>query len=215
MPLLKTTPKISSVIEEASKYCKEKKNEIQQEILKINKEKPEFVDFKILKEAISLLPTKTTIHETIQGTEYYFPKVKKVVNPEYQKIYEKNLKMEQDLKYSEMMKTVIKPKDDKKPFSSFKGQFGTGLDMVITMGTFFTVFYFASQYMFNFQTIPRILFGTFGAVLALIFESVLFIIRANKYDKFEEKQKKKEEEFTKLDLVVMSEELKKRIKNQK
>ena len=136
----------------------------------------ESIDFKILKTSISLFPKELgiTIYQTIKGTEYYFEKPKKIIKTaEYQKLYERNKKLEEDSKYKDIMKKVIKPKIERKPYDTFKGQAATGMDLVVTVGTFFLLFYFASQYMFNFEQIPRILFGTFGAIVALILESFL------------------------------------------
>eukprot|EP01080_Neovahlkampfia_damariscottae_P000552 gene552-8064_t len=209
---------MKQVMKESLQYCKKETKE-ENDIINFTKEMEttEAVDFQILKKAISLFPKekKITIYETIQGTEYYFEKPKPIVkSPEYLKKYERNKKIEEQQKYGQIMEKVTKPKIERKPYDTFKGQAATGLDLVVTVATFFLVFYFGSQYM-AYKQLPRILFGALGAVLALILESILFMIRANKYDKMETKHKEKEENVKDIDLVVMSEEMKKQIEKLK
>jgi hypothetical protein len=155
----------------------------------------EYVDLSICKQVITLLKQRENIylHELLQGSSIYTQK--KIVKPnvEFERLLAKRRAEDEERKYRLSVSNVSKPPAEKSPFKTFKGQFATGLDLIVTMFTFFCLFYYSTYNMVDDNW--RLIAGGFGATCGLLMETILFIIRAEAYDRVDATKVEEKPEF--------------------
>ncbi|KAL9256670.1 hypothetical protein AKJ16_DCAP08601 [Drosera capensis] len=84
--------------------------------------------------------------------------------------------------YQELVKDITPKKDANEPFSSYKDQIGFGLHVVVTMGTGYLVGYAAFRALFSHNPVMNAAGGILGLVLAMLVETLLFIIKTSNAD---------------------------------
>ncbi|GAB2275238.1 hypothetical protein Dimus_009998 [Dionaea muscipula] len=84
--------------------------------------------------------------------------------------------------YEELVKDIMPRKAIDEPFSSYKNQIGFGLHVLVTMATGYMVGYAAFRALFSHNPIMSTAGGILGFVLALLVETLLFIIKTSSID---------------------------------
>ncbi|GAB4857848.1 hypothetical protein Ancab_015754 [Ancistrocladus abbreviatus] len=84
--------------------------------------------------------------------------------------------------YAELVKDITPKKGTDEPFSSYKDQIGFGLHVVVTMFTGYLVGYAAFRALFSHNPVMNAAGGILGLVLAMLVETLLFIIRTSNAD---------------------------------
>lgn len=87
--------------------------------------------------------------------------------------------MEERRVYAELVKDIAPKKDEDEPFSSYKDQLGFGLHVALTMFTGYLVGYAAFRALFSHNPVMNAAGGILGLVLAMLLETLLFIIRTS------------------------------------
>lgn len=85
--------------------------------------------------------------------------------------------------YDELVKDITPRKPVDEPFSSYKDQMGFGLHVGIAMFTGYLMGYFAFRALFNHSPAMSAAGGILGLVIAMLVETLLFIIRTSSLDK--------------------------------
>lgn len=187
MPFFAFTKLIEEKLEEAISNSKGEEKE------KLSKTKDhKYIDLPTLQILVKNCKKKVFLHQLLNNSHIIIPKKVVPVNKEYEILLAKRKFEQEQREYKKMVSNVSKEQVDRTPFKSFRGQMATGLDLVVTMFTFFVLFYFITSYM---NESYRLVAGIFGATFGLIMETVLFMIRANAYEQAELKQKPEKVEF--------------------
>ncbi|VVB15763.1 unnamed protein product [Arabis nemorensis] len=84
--------------------------------------------------------------------------------------------------YAELVKDITPRKQVEEPFSSYKDQLGFGLHVGLTMFTGYLVGYASFRALFNRNPALSAAGGILGLVLAMLVETLLFIIKTSKDD---------------------------------
>ncbi|KAL8150541.1 hypothetical protein V2J09_020349 [Rumex salicifolius] len=85
--------------------------------------------------------------------------------------------------YAELIKDITPKKSVDEPFSSYKDQLGFGLHVVVTMFSGYLLGYAAFRALFSHNPVMNAAGGILGLVLAMLVETLLFIIRSSEYDR--------------------------------
>ncbi|KAG2280717.1 hypothetical protein Bca4012_049143 [Brassica carinata] len=86
--------------------------------------------------------------------------------------------------YAELVKDIT-PRKQEEPFSSYKDQLGFGLHVGLTMFTGYLVGYASFRALFNRNPALSAAGGILGLVLAMLVETLLFIIKTSKDDQIQ------------------------------
>lgn len=184
MPFFAFTKLIEDNFEEAISNSKDEEKD---KLLK-SKEN-QYIDIPTLQILIKNCKKKMFLHELLNGSNVIIPKKVVPVNKEYEKLLAKRRKEQEQREYKKMVSNVSKEPEERAPFKTFKGQMATGVDLVVTMFTFFVLFYFIT---YSMNESWRLVAGTVGATLGLFMETILFIIRAESYEKVDQQKQKPE-----------------------
>ncbi|KAL3845499.1 hypothetical protein ACJIZ3_002902 [Penstemon smallii] len=84
--------------------------------------------------------------------------------------------------YDELVKDITPRKGVEEPFSSYKDQLGFGLHVVVTMFTGYLVGYAAFRALFSHSPVMNAAGGILGLVVAMLVETLLFIVRSSNQD---------------------------------
>ncbi|KAJ0246286.1 ER-based factor for assembly of V-ATPase [Hirschfeldia incana] len=87
--------------------------------------------------------------------------------------------------YAELVKDITPRKQVEEPFSSYKDQLGFGLHVGLTMFTGYLVGYASFRALFNRNPALSAAGGILGLVLAMLVETLLFIIKTSKDDQIQ------------------------------
>lgn len=87
--------------------------------------------------------------------------------------------------YAELVKDITPKKQVEEPFSSYKDQLGFGLHVGLTMFTGYLVGYASFRALFNRNPALSAAGGILGLVLAMLVETLLFIIKTSKDDQIQ------------------------------
>ncbi|XP_006281032.2 uncharacterized protein LOC17876419 [Capsella rubella] len=87
--------------------------------------------------------------------------------------------------YAELVKDITPRKQVEEPFSSYKDQLGFGLHVGLTMFTGYLVGYASFRALFNRNPALSAAGGILGLVLAMLVETLLFIIKTSRDDKIQ------------------------------
>ncbi|KAL9283269.1 putative ATPase, vacuolar ER assembly factor, Vma12 [Arabidopsis thaliana] len=87
--------------------------------------------------------------------------------------------------YAELVKDITPKKQVEEPFSSYKDQLGFGLHVGLTMFTGYLVGYASFKALFNRNPALSAAGGILGLVLAMLVETLLFIIKTSKDDQIQ------------------------------
>ncbi|XP_010445426.1 PREDICTED: uncharacterized protein LOC104728092 [Camelina sativa] len=87
--------------------------------------------------------------------------------------------------YAELVKDITPKKQVEEPFSSYKDQLGFGLHVGLTMFTGYLVGYASFRALFNRNPALSAAGGILGLVLAMLVETLLFIIKTSRDDKIQ------------------------------
>ncbi|KAG2310438.1 hypothetical protein Bca4012_024953 [Brassica carinata] len=87
--------------------------------------------------------------------------------------------------YAELVKDITPRKQVEEPFSSYKDQLGFGLHVGLTMFTGYLVGYASFRALFNHNPALSAAGGILGLVLAMLVETLLFIIKTSKDDQIQ------------------------------
>ncbi|CAN8302111.1 unnamed protein product [Cochlearia groenlandica] len=87
--------------------------------------------------------------------------------------------------YAELVKDITPRKQVEEPFSSYKDQLGFGLHVGLTMFTGYLVGYASFRALFSRNPALSAAGGILGLVLAMLVETLLFIIKTSRDDKIQ------------------------------
>ncbi|CAN7066501.1 hypothetical protein IGI04_039697 [Brassica rapa subsp. trilocularis] len=87
--------------------------------------------------------------------------------------------------YAELVRDITPRKQVEEPFSSYKDQLGFGLHVGLTMFTGYLVGYASFRALFNRNPALSAAGGILGLVLAMLVETLLFIIKTSKDDQIQ------------------------------
>ncbi|CAA7024761.1 unnamed protein product [Microthlaspi erraticum] len=87
--------------------------------------------------------------------------------------------------YAELVKDITPREQVEEPFSSYKDQLGFGLHVGLTMFTGYLVGYASFRALFNRNPALSAAGGILGLVLAMLVETLLFIIKTSKDDQIQ------------------------------
>ncbi|CAH8329056.1 unnamed protein product [Eruca vesicaria subsp. sativa] len=87
--------------------------------------------------------------------------------------------------YAELVKDITPRKQVEEPFSSYKDQLGFGLHVGLTMFTGYLIGYASFRALFNRNPALSAAGGILGLVLAMLVETLLFIIKTSKDDQIQ------------------------------
>ncbi|CDY50496.1 BnaA10g06370D [Brassica napus] len=98
--------------------------------------------------------------------------------------------------YAELVKDITPRKQVEEPFSSYKDQLGFGLHVGLTMFTGYLVGYASFRALFNRNPALSAAGGILGLVLAMLVETLLFIIKTSKDDQIQSSKSSSSSSFT-------------------
>ncbi|CAN7139663.1 hypothetical protein HID58_038147 [Brassica napus] len=98
--------------------------------------------------------------------------------------------------YAELVKDITPRKQVEEPFSSYKDQLGFGLHVGLTMFTGYLVGYASFRALFNRNPALSAAGGILGLVLAMLVETLLFIIKTSKDDQIQSSNSSSSSSFT-------------------
>ncbi|KAL9257844.1 hypothetical protein AKJ16_DCAP05387 [Drosera capensis] len=127
--------------------------------------------------------TRPGLSDLLRESEFVFSSPKPREKSEELKARLKKLEELAERKaYQELVKDITPKKDAYEPFSSYKDQMGFGLHVVVTMGTGYLVGYAAFRALFSHNPVMNAAGGILGLVLAMLVETLLFIIKTSNTD---------------------------------
>ncbi|KAL0490905.1 2 TM domain-containing transmembrane protein [Acrasis kona] len=190
---LKRTPLLHDLINDTHKYI----SDIDKDIIIFLNTEEEGIPFDVVKRCIRIYndnsEQKRYFQDVIKGSDVYFkpeaPKKKTAIAEARLAVLRKKLA---DLEYADSIKNLTvgaRGELNRDPFSSYKGQMGVGLDLIVTLFTFFVLFYWLASFTYPGveNTSFHLISGLLGLVLGLIIDAVLIVIRS---DHHEEKKKR-------------------------
>jgi hypothetical protein len=186
------TDKIQHVIDEAIQLLEDDTKHADYENLVSHQSNEQSIPYPIVKKAVQVLNSHNKdcfFHEVIKGSDICFaPDKQKPRNAKLEARLVKLRKLHSDMEYADSVKNITtrtRAEAKRDPFSSYKGQMGIGLDLIVTMFTLFVLFYTLASY-----HVPgkenygyHLVCGLVGIVCGLIIDAILLIIRQDHNDK--------------------------------
>ncbi|XP_010482680.1 PREDICTED: uncharacterized protein LOC104761308 [Camelina sativa] len=130
--------------------------------------------------------TRPDLLGLFSGSEFVFNSPKPREKSEELKLRLLKLKEIAERKeYAELVKDITPKKQVEEPFSSYKDQLGFGLHVGLTMFTGYLVGYASFRALFNRNPALSAAGGILGLVLAMLVETLLFIIKASRDDQIQ------------------------------
>lgn len=165
------------------------------------------IPYPVLKKAIQIVnqtsKEKVYLHKLIKGSCPSFPEAAHSPapkSPEYIALIKKLQKKYEDSLYAQMVSNVNigqRREAERDPFSTYKGQLGVGLDLIVTVFTFFVIFYFFASRIFDESNkMFSLIGGLIGAVLGLFIDGLLVIIRGTRAETLQKKKEKERSQAT-------------------
>ncbi|XP_004245907.1 uncharacterized protein [Solanum lycopersicum] len=128
--------------------------------------------------------TRPDLMGLLSGSNFVFCSPKPREKSEELKARLKKLEEASERKaYDELVKDITPRKPVDEPFSSYKDQMGFGLHVGIAMFTCYLMGYFTFRALFNHNPAMSAAGGILGLVIAMLVETLLFIIRTSSLDK--------------------------------
>lgn len=93
--------------------------------------------------------------------------------------------------YNDLLKDVAREEQEREYFSSYKDQLGLGLHVVVTMFTGYLVGYALFRSQFGMSPVLHAAGGISGMVIAMLLETLLFIVRSSLFEERRAKSKAK------------------------
>ncbi|OMO93298.1 ATPase, vacuolar ER assembly factor, Vma12 [Corchorus olitorius] len=123
--------------------------------------------------------TRPSLKSLFSGSGFVFDSPKpREKSAELQERLRKLQELAERKEYQELVKDIT-PKKEYEPFSTYKDQLGFGLHVALTMFTGYLVGYLAFRALFNHSPAMNAAGGILGLVLAMLVETLLFIIRTS------------------------------------
>ncbi|KAJ0267226.1 ER-based factor for assembly of V-ATPase [Hirschfeldia incana] len=130
--------------------------------------------------------TRPDLSGLFSGSEFVFTSPKPREKSEELKLRLVKLREIAERKeYAELVKDITPRKQVEEPFSSYKDQLGFGLHVGLTMFTGYLVGYASFRALFNRNPALSAAGGILGLVLAMLVETLLFIIKTSKDDQIQ------------------------------
>jgi hypothetical protein len=193
--LLKQTSKIQEVLQKAIELCK-KQNLNYQDIIDGNNNNG--VPFDVVKKSVQTINKYSDetcyFYEIIKGSDVYFPPPPS--KPRNAKLEARLVQLRKklaDIEYANSIANITtrtRREAARDPFSTYKGQMGIGLDLLVTMFTLFVLFYSLAVFYYpgkqNFSY--HMVCGLCGLIIGLIIDAILLIIRSDHNDKMQKRK---------------------------
>ncbi|KAK9716201.1 hypothetical protein RND81_06G217800 [Saponaria officinalis] len=126
--------------------------------------------------------TRPSLSLLLHGSSFLFDTPKPREKSEELKARLKKLEELAERKaYAELVKDIT-PKKPNEPFSSYKDQLGFGLHVIVAMFSGYLFGFLAFRALFSRNPVMSACGGILGLVLAMMVETLLFIIRTTDYD---------------------------------
>ncbi|XP_074270199.1 uncharacterized protein LOC141593142 [Silene latifolia] len=127
--------------------------------------------------------TRPSLSLLLQGSSFIFNSPKPREKSEELKARLKKLEELAERKaYAELVKDITPRKPVNEPFSSYKDQLGFGLHVIVAMFTGYLFGFLAFRALFSKNPVMSACGGILGLVLAMLVETLLFIIRTTDYE---------------------------------
>jgi hypothetical protein len=194
MTQLKRTPVIQQTIDEAINYINNQNLKTTEYVDIINSQNnaDPGVSLDAIKKAVQLLNSQSHtryFYDVIKGSDIYFqPPPPKPRNAKLEARLVQLRKQHADMEYADSVANITtrtRKEAQRDPFSSYKGQMGIGLDLIVTMFTLFVLFYSLASFYYpgsaNYSY--HLVCGLIGLVIGLIIDAILLIIRSDHNDK--------------------------------
>ncbi|KAL3645548.1 hypothetical protein CASFOL_010728 [Castilleja foliolosa] len=128
--------------------------------------------------------TRPDLSSLLHGSNFIFTSPKPREKSEELKVRLKKLEeLAERKEYDELVKDITPRKPVEEPFSSYKDQLGFGLHVVVTMFTGYLLGYAAFRALFGSSPAMSAAGGILGLVVAMLVETLLFIVRASYQDR--------------------------------